>query len=92
MKYEWDETKRAANLVKHKIDFELAKEVFDDPCRIEFEDESMDYGEMRLIVIGFATDVLLLTVIYTERGERIRIISARRATPKERSLYHEFNV
>ena len=89
MKFEWDEAKRAANLVKHKVDFELAKGVFDDPCRIEVEDESMDYGETRLIVIGFAADILLLTVIYTERGECIRIISARRATPKERRLYHE---
>ena len=92
MKFDWDEAKRAANLIKHKVDFELAKRVFNDPCRIEIEDESMDYGETRIIVIGFATDILLLSVIYTERGECIRSISARRATPKERRLYHESSV
>jgi uncharacterized DUF497 family protein len=91
MKFEWDETKRASNLAKHMVDFELAKEVFNDPCRIEIEDKSMDYGEARFIVIGFAADVLL-TVIYTDRDKCIRIISARRATPKERRLYHETSV
>ena len=89
MKFEWDEAKRVANLAGHKVDFKIAEEVFADPNRVEFEDVRFDYGEMRMIVIGFVDEVLLLTVVYTYRGESVRIISARRATPQERRMYHE---
>lgn len=85
-----DPYKAAKNFAKHGVSFEQAKDVFRDPFAIEFEDTRENYGEVRDIIIGMAEE-RLLTVVYTVRDERIRIISARLATPYDRRLYHEEN-
>jgi hypothetical protein len=84
--FEWDDAKAEANLRKHKVRFEHAAEACEDPYALIELDDSDDYGEERFILIGKATDGLL-TVIYTERNDRIRIISAREANDYERRNY-----
>jgi len=82
MEIEWDNNKAASNLIKHKIDFEDAKNIFLDPNRLEREDKR-DYSETRIQVIGIVNQVVLFAV-YTKRNGRYRIISARRANKNER--------
>ncbi len=84
--FEWDETKAAENYAKHGVSFETATKVFRDPFAIERLDDREDYGEERFILIGTA-EAVVLTVVYTERDGRIRIISARRATKHEQDDY-----
>jgi uncharacterized protein len=84
--YEWDETKAGENYAKHGVSFETAKDVFKDPFAIERLDDREDYGEDRFILIGTAESAVL-TVVYTERDGRIRLISARRATKHEQDDY-----
>lgn len=88
IEFEWDEEKSKLNKHKHGLDFSVAGLVFLDAHAREQEDRSTDYGEVRAVIIGLV-GVRLITVIYTERGDRLRIISARRATPKEREEYEE---
>jgi uncharacterized DUF497 family protein len=85
--FEWDNDKTASNLVKHGVSFEEATRVFDDPFAIEELDDRKAYGELRFSLIGMAGN-RVLKVIYTERGERMRIISARKATKHEREYYY----
>ena len=87
MEFEWDPNKAASNWRKHKIDFETAVNVFDDPFRREYE-ETDDDDEMRYKVTGMV-DGRLLVVAYAMRGEVYRIISARLADRHERRDYHE---
>ena len=82
MIFEWDEDKNAINKQKHKISFETALHVFDD---LDYIEHSSD--EDRYIAIGRVGDILF--VVFTERGEIIRIISARLATEAERRLYYD---
>ena len=89
--FDWDDAKAAANLQAHGVSFELAKTVFKDPFAIEFLDDREDYGEDRFVIIGMAEGQVLLFVAYTERVERIRIISARRATKNEQDQYFRQN-
>jgi uncharacterized protein len=89
--FDWDDAKAAANLQAHGVSFELAKTVFKDPFAIEFLDDREDYGEDRFVIIGMAEGQVLLFVAYTERAERIRIISARRATKNEQDQYFRQN-
>lgn len=91
MAFDWDDAKAAANLQAHGVSFELAKTVFKDPFAIEFLDDREDYGEDRFVIIGMAEGQVLLFVAYTERVERIRIISARRATKNEQDQYFRQN-
>lgn len=86
--FEWDDEKAAANLAKHGVDFPAACGVFDDVFAIDFEDRTLDYGEVRRIVIGMVRGEVL-TIVYTERSDIIRIISARKATRRERLEYAE---
>lgn len=88
--FEWDEAKGEANFRKHGVDFATATRVFADPFAIERLDRSTAYGEIRLLITGMAEGALL-TVVYTERGEVVRIISARRATKKEHDNYYRQN-
>ena len=67
--------------------FELATTVFKDPFAIELLDDREDYGEQRFVILGMAEAQTLLFVAYTEREDRIRIISARRTTPDEEQDY-----
>jgi len=85
--YEWDGAKAASNLAKHGVRFEDARDVFKDPFAIEFADDRHDHGEERFILIGMAGD-RLLAVVYTLRGECIRLISARGAEAHEQRQYH----
>jgi uncharacterized DUF497 family protein len=88
--FEWDETKAAENYAKHGVTFELATEVFKDPFAIERLDDRKNYGENRFILIGSAEGAIL-TIVYTDRSDRIRIISARRATKREQDDYFTEN-
>jgi uncharacterized protein len=91
VEFEWHDAKAEANLNAHGVNFELARDVFKDPLRIEFLDDREDYGEDRFLTIGMADGQILLFVTYTEREERIRIISARRATQREQDDYFRQN-
>lgn len=85
MRFEWDPAKNEANQRKHKVSFEEAAEIWDDPNLMVVHAKKK--GEKRLMAIG-RTYAVLLSVIHTERNEEtIRIISARRATQKERESY-----
>ena len=92
VRFEWDESKERANIVKHGVGFDEARKVFSDPRVIIREDRVVE-GEQRLHAIGYVDRVLL--VVHTVReeglGAIIRIISARKATPAERTLYEESN-
>ncbi|MEK7249733.1 MAG: BrnT family toxin [Bacteroidota bacterium] len=85
----WDETKAALNVHKHGISFEEAKTVFADPLAIISEDKVHSIGERREIIIGHSVNNQLVFVAFTERGNVIRIISARESTRKERRDYEE---
>ena len=75
----------------HGVGFDLAKTVFKDPFAIERLDDREDYGEERFVIIGTAEGNVVLFVAYTERRDRIRIISARRATQNEQDDYFRQN-
>ncbi len=84
---EWDEKKRLSNIAKHGIDFADAALVFEGPIRAKAE-LRRDYGENRFSAVGEANGRLLY-VVYTRRGDKIRIISARRAGQHEREEYYK---
>jgi hypothetical protein len=83
----WNDKKARDNRRKHGVSFEEACEVFFDPFRQG--GDASDNFEDRQFVIGFSLKRRILFVVYTERGERIRIISARKATNEERTIYEE---
>jgi hypothetical protein len=84
---EWDDTKAAENVRNHGVSFAQAALAFRDPFAVEWIDLREAYGEERTILLGMAGNQLL-SVVYTEREERIRIISARRAVRHEQDHYH----
>lgn len=88
MKFSWDERKNRANRRKHRVSFESAILVFDDPFHVSIQDREFE-GEERWQTIGMAGDVLVLLVAHTvnEEAQEIRIISARKATTREREIY-----
>ncbi len=88
MNYTWDPQKAASNLEKHGIHFADAVGVFEDEQALSMEDLA-DYGDERFVSVG--TDYLgrILTVVFTYRNDEIRIISARKATKKERLAYEK---
>lgn len=89
MHYEWDESKNQLNIRKHGVDFQLAKRIFEQPV-LTVLDTRNDYGEEREISIGLVDGVLMLTVVHTDREYNVvRLISARRATKKERKRYEK---
>jgi uncharacterized DUF497 family protein len=89
MIFEWDENKSRANLKKHGVSFEEAKTVFGDPLSLTIGDPDHSVNEMRFVDIGVSDRSRLLLVSYTERGNRIRLISSRLALPAERTMYEE---
>ncbi|MEG5059886.1 BrnT family toxin [Microcoleus sp. A2-C5] len=89
MNCEWDENKAAANRSKHGVSFEEAKSVFDDRLYVDFYDPDHSDEEDRYIIIGASCRGRLLIVSYTERGDAIRLISAREVTRGEREVYEE---
>jgi hypothetical protein len=90
LKFEWDDAKASANYRKHGVTFEQAAYAFRDPFAIEWFDDSAAHGEERFILLG-RVGGQILSVVYTERGERLRIISARRATKHEKEQYYRQN-
>ena len=82
MEFEWDENKAIANLRKHRVDFLDAVRVFRDIGATHVLDETMHYGEDRFNATGLVNGQVLV-VIYVERRERVRLISARKATKRE---------
>ncbi len=84
--FEWDEAKARTNLRKHHVAFTDAVTVFLDPRAIDAPD--LEHAE-RFVVIGRATSSRVLFVVYAERGDRIRIISARKASAPQRRIYEE---
>jgi uncharacterized DUF497 family protein len=89
MKFDWDASKAAANLRKHGVSFHEAATVFDDPLAITYADPDHSESEQRHITFGESSAGRLLVVSLVERSGTIRIVSARRATRKERTVYEE---
>jgi len=92
MRFEWDEAKNRSNRQKHGIAFDLAIEVFGDPFCMTIPDADLEI-EQRLWTIGRISDLTVIVVVHTlhdDQGEEIvRVISARKATPRERGAYEE---
>jgi uncharacterized DUF497 family protein len=88
MRIRWDPLKAESNVRKHKVRFSDAEPVLFDPAAVTREDEDAT-EEQRFVTIGRDSLDRILVVAYTYRGEEIRIISARRATPRERKSYEE---
>ena len=90
LQFTWDERKNRTNQRKHGISFETAVLVFDDPYHVSTQDRAVE-GELRWQTIGMAKGVQILIVAHTisaaEDEETVRIVSARKATPQERSIY-----
>lgn len=90
VRFEWDENKASSNLKKHGVTFDEASTVFGNPLAVIFDDEGHSTEEPREIIIGHSPAGSVLLVSFTERGKGlIRIISARKATKKERRDYEE---
>jgi uncharacterized DUF497 family protein len=89
MEFSWDPKKAARNLTKHGISFHEAATVFDDPLAYSFPDPDHSMGEGRLLTFGLSRQGRLLVVAYSYRTGALRVISARRATRKERRIYEE---
>ena len=89
MEFEWDPQKAAKNLRKHKVTFNEAATVFDDPLSVTVTDPDHSAEEDRFIIVGQSYRRRLLIVSFAERGDCIRIISARELTPAERRAYEE---
>ncbi len=89
MEFEWDPRKAARNARKHGVSFVEAATVFADPLSVNIEDPDHSSRENRYILIGWSNRQRLLMVAHTERGDRIRIISARELTRLEREAYEQ---
>lgn len=89
MKFEWDNNKAASNKRKHGITFEEASTVLADFLSITIPDPLHPADEARLVTIGQSERKKLLVVVHTERGDVIRLISARQATARERKRYEK---
>jgi hypothetical protein len=89
-RFVWDPRKAAENVRKHGVRFEEAVTVFADSLARIHDDPEHSVGERREIIIGHSSKPQLLLVSFTERGQVVRLISARRATRREREAYEEF--
>ena len=87
MEFEWDTDKAATNVEKHGVSFAEAMTVFGDQLEVMIADPDHSEDEFRFLSIGLSATRRLLVVAYTQREERIRIINAREATPRERKHY-----
>ncbi|MBU4288468.1 MAG: BrnT family toxin, partial [Proteobacteria bacterium] len=85
--FEWDLKKAKTNLGKHGVSFEEASTAFKDTLSLTIDDPLHSSDEKRLVLIGMSYNNSILVVVHTERGDNIRIISARKATKKERKYY-----
>lgn len=87
--FEWDDNKARSNQAKHGVSFEDAATVFGDPLSLTIPDPAHSQAEHRFVIIGQSHQRKLLVVAHTERGDNIRVISARRASNQERTAYEE---
>jgi len=87
LEFEWDPDKADSNLKKHGVAFQDAATVFGDPLSMTFDDPDHSDDEDRFLTIGTSSEGRLLIVSHTDRGDGIRIISARRAARRERRIY-----
>ena len=85
--FEWDDEKAVSNLKKHDVSFEEGATIFNDPRIATIPDPDHSKDEERFISIGISVQNRLLVVVHTEREERIRLISCRKATSGERKIY-----
>ena len=91
MEFEWDPEKAAANIRRRRVSFNEAATVLEDPLSTTFPNEAHSEDEMRFVTVGVSQRGRLLVVAHTERNDTIRIISARRATRRERAFYEQDN-
>ena len=91
MNFEWDPAKARGNRRKHRVTFEEAATVYGDALALTYPDPDHSTSEQRFITIGISSAKRVLIVAHAERGESIRIISARKATRSERKQYEENN-
>ena len=89
LEFEWNAAKAAGNRKKHGVSFAEASTVFGDPLARLVDDPRHSAAEERLVLIGHSRRGRLLAVMFTERGQAIRLVSARRATSSERIEYEE---
>ncbi|HHJ53747.1 MAG TPA: BrnT family toxin [Caldithrix abyssi] len=87
--FEWDEQKAKQNLLKHKVSFDEACTAFGDPFSLTIYDPLHSDEEDRFVLLGKSYKNRLLVIVHTERNDRIRIISARKATKNEKEQYEE---
>lgn len=88
MDFEWDDAKNDANIAKHGVSFEMAVGILDRPVLTLFN-RVTEYGETRQMSIGRLGDIVMLAVIHTDRDGRVRLISARPASRRERKYYEQ---
>nr|ASV46719.1 hypothetical protein [uncultured bacterium] len=88
-RFEWDPEKADSNLARHRVSFAEAESVFTDEHSLEIPDPDHSWTEQRFILVGQSHRGRLLVVVFTERGDSIRIISARETTRHERTAYEE---
>lgn len=88
IEFEWDERKNGSNFAKHGIRFEEACLIFEGRV-LTWTDERTDYQEVRLVSVGLIAAVMAVVVVHTDRDGKVRIISARLANRRERTLYDE---
>jgi uncharacterized protein len=91
VQFEWDPVKATKNAAKHGVDFSEAMTVFGDPFELTIGDPGHSVAERRFLSIGLSAGGRLLVVAYTEREDRVRLISAREATVRERKTYESTN-
>jgi uncharacterized DUF497 family protein len=89
VQFEWDPQKAAANVKRRHISFDEGASVLEDPLSTTYPDETHSEEEMRFLTIGASHRGRVLVVAHTERNDTIRIISARRATRREREFYEQ---
>jgi uncharacterized DUF497 family protein len=89
LRFEWDAEKARTNLTKHGVGFGEAQDVFADPLSLTIDDSEHSLDESRLLIVGVSRWGRLLVVSHTAQGDMIRLIGARRATPRERFEYEE---
>jgi uncharacterized protein len=89
--FEWDPRKATQNRRKHGVSFHEAATVYADPLAVTYHDPDHSVSEQRFITVGVSSAGRLLVVAHADRGQNIRIISARKATPRERKQYEQEN-
>ena len=89
MRFEWDRGKAKSNLSKHGVSFEEAATVFGDPLSLTISDPGHSDEEDRFVTIGVSSKLRTIVLAHTDRGDHVRIVSARQATTRERKDYEE---